>query len=292
MRWLEGDVALVTGGASGIGRAVVDRYVEEGARVVVADISPEGLAEVKDRHGDSVATVITDVRDFEQNRAAVRTAVEVYGRLDVLVANAGVGDGFAEVADLDPSTIDAAFAQVMDINVKALIVGAKAALPELVRTRGSIVVTLSNSSFWPDGGGVLYIASKHAALGAMRQLAHEFAPHVRVNAVAPGATRTDISRPEVLGEAAKGPRTPAHIDPSDKASAVASTTPLAIFAEPADHAAAYVLAGSRSQAPAMTGTVIESDGGLGVRGLRRTRGGDDLPERLRASGEGCQESVN
>jgi len=171
--------------------------------------------------------------------------------------------------------IDDAFAQIFDINVKGIVHGAKAALPELLKTRGAIVVTLSNSSFWPDGGGVMYIASKHAALGCVRQLAHEFAPYVRVNAVAPGATRTNFTSPSAFGEAAPGPQVKA-----DRVAAVRATTPLDVFSRPEDHTAAYVLVASRTQAPVMTGTVIESDGGLGVRGLRRVRGGDDLLQRV------------
>lgn len=280
MGWLESDVALVTGGGSGIGRAVVDRYVAEGARVVVADVDLDRLAEVQEEHGAAVVTIETDVRDISQNAAAVRLAVDTFGKLDILVANAGLGDRFAELADIDPGGIDASFTHVFDVNVKGIILGAKAALPELVKSRGSIVVTLSNSSFWADGGGVIYVASKHAALGVVRQLAHEFAPYVRVNAVAPGATRTNISSPAELGDAAKGPRMPPGFDPNDRVAAIESTTPLRVFARPEDHAASFVLAGSRSQAPAMTGTVIESDGGLGARGLRRVRGGDHLVERL------------
>jgi len=138
---------------------------------------------------------------------------------------------------------------------------------------------LSNSSFYPDGGGVMYIASKHAALGVMRQLAHEFAPYVRVNAVAPGATLTNISAPSAFGETESGPQAPG-IDAADRDRAIAAITPLNVFSRPEDHGGPYVLAASRTHAPAMTGAVIASDGGLGVRGLRRVRGGDDLPSRV------------
>jgi NAD(P)-dependent dehydrogenase (short-subunit alcohol dehydrogenase family) len=280
MGWLEGEVAVVTGGGSGIGRAVVQRYVEEGARVVVADLDQDRLAQVRAELGDQVATAVTDVRSYGHNAAAVATAVRSFGRLDVFVANAGMGDRFTELADLPAENIDTAFAQVFDVNVKGMIHGAKAALPELLKTRGAMVLTLSNSSFYPDGGGVMYIASKHAALGVMRQLAHEFAPHVRVNAVAPGATRTAFTSPAVFGEGAPGPKSHAGADEAARAAAIEATMPLMHFADPADHAAAYVLLASRTQGPAMTGTVIESDGGLGVRGLRRVRGGEDLPRRV------------
>ncbi|MEU7632894.1 SDR family NAD(P)-dependent oxidoreductase [Nocardia sp. NPDC049220] len=280
MGWLDGDVAIVTGGGSGIGRAIVRRYVEEGCRVVVADLSAERLAEVQAELGDAVTTIVADVRDYAQNEAVVAKAVATFGKLDVFVANAGMGDKFTELADLPAQNIDAAFTQIFEVNVKGIIHGAKAALPALLTTKGAFVITLSNSSFYPDGGGVMYIASKHAALGAMRQLAHEFAPHIRVNAVAPGATRTNITSPAAFGAASAGPQAPGGADDAARVAAIEATMPLKRFAEPEDHSAAYVLVASRTQAPVMTGTVIESDGGLGVRGLRRVRGGDDLPRRV------------
>ncbi|GAA4738207.1 SDR family NAD(P)-dependent oxidoreductase [Nocardioides endophyticus] len=272
--WLAGEVAVVTGGGSGIGRAVVERFVAEGCRVVVADIDPDRLAEVQATLGESVATIVTDVRDYAQNAAAVARAVDTFGRLDVFVANAGLGDKFTELADLPAESIATAFAQVFDVNVLGVIHGAKAALPELLKTRGCVVVTLSNASTRPDGGGVMYVASKHAALGVVRQLAHELAPLVRVNAVAPGATRTNFSSPSAFGEAAAG------LQASSRYAPVEERTPMNVLPDPEDHAAAYVLLASRVQASVVTGTVIESDGGLGIRGLRRVRGGDDLVRRV------------
>ncbi len=79
-----------------------------------------------------------------------------------------------------PGDIARVYKEIFDLNVLAVIIGSRVAAKELVKTNGSIIVTLSNSSFYPDGGGVMYIASKHAALGIVRQLAHEFAPAIRV----------------------------------------------------------------------------------------------------------------
>ena len=280
MLWLEDEVAIVTGGGSGIGRAVVDRYVAEGARVCVADVAEDRLAEVAAAHGDKVTTIRCDVRSLADNKAAVRHAVDTFGRLDVFVANAGLSDMFRELANIPEDRVEAAYDQVYDVNVKGVILGAKAALPALVASRGALVVTLSNSSFWPDGGGIMYISSKHAALGIVRQLAHEWAPTVRVNAVAPGATKTNITLPEALGTDEHGRPLRAHVHESNSDREVERVTPLARHAEPSDHAAAFVLAGSRTQGAIMTGSVIETDGGLGIRGMRRVRGGDDLRERV------------
>ena len=160
-----------------------------------------------------------------------------------------------------------------------VIIGARVMLPELLKTNGSIIVTLSNSSFYPDGGGVMYIASKHAALGVVRQLARS-SHRVRVNGVSPGATKTDIRMPASFGLDEKGERIRTHTHPSNKDEAVEAVTPLKLHAEPADHAGAFVLLATRRNSRAMTGTVIESEAGLGVRGLRRVRGGDDLKTRI------------
>jgi 2,3-dihydroxy-2,3-dihydrophenylpropionate dehydrogenase len=270
---LAGQVALVTGGASGIGRAVVDRFVAEGARVGVADRNARGLASVREAHGERVVTIEADLSTTAGNREAVTQTVTAFSAIDCLVANAGLFDGFREFATLEVEAIDRAFDSIFDVNVRGLILGCRAALPHLAASRGSIVVTLSNASFLPDGGGLMYVASKHAALGVVRQLAHELAPHVRVNAVAPGATRTPIGVPDVFGEATDQQR-------PEVGAAIAKLVPLEIHCDPADHAAAYVLLAARDDSPAMTGSIIASDGGLGIRGLRRTRGGERLMEML------------
>lgn len=277
---LEGQVALITGGSSGIGRAVVDRYIEEGAKVGVVDIVKERLDELKAQYGGKVVCIEGDVTELEPNRRAVRETVKAFGKLDVFVANAGVGDAFREIVDIPEADLAKVYADIFDVNVKAVIIGARVALPELLKTNGSIIVTLSNSAFYPDGGGVMYIASKHAALGVVRQLAHEFAPHVRVNAVSPGATKTDKLMPASLGLDEKGQRIRTQTHPSNKDAAVEAVTPLKMHAYPAHHAGAYVLLASRRDNVAMTGSVIKTEAGLGIRGLRRVRGGDDLKSRV------------
>jgi NAD(P)-dependent dehydrogenase (short-subunit alcohol dehydrogenase family) len=270
----------VTGGGSGIGRAVVDRYVEEGARVAVVDVSAARLEELQAAHGKQVIGIQGDVTTVEVNQRAVKETVQAFGKLDVFVANAGLGDAFRELIDIPAADVPRVYKEIFDLNVLAVILGSRIAAAELVKTRGSIIVTLSNSSFYPDGGGVMYIASKHAALGVVRQLAHEFAPMIRVNGVSPGATKTDIRMPASFGLDERGERIRTHTHPSNKDAAVEAVTPLKMHAEPADHSGAYVLLASRRDSKAMTGTVIESEAGLGVRGLRRVRGGDDLAQRL------------
>ena len=280
MGWLDGEVALITGGGSGIGLAVVERYIEEGAKVCVADVVEERITQLKERFGDRIDGVVADVTTVEGNEAALDRTLKAFGKLDVFLANAGLGDAFRELADIAAEDVGKTYDEIFDLNVKAVIIGARVVLPELLKTDGSMIVTISNSSFYPDGGGVMYIASKHAALGIVRQLAHEFAPFVRVNGVSPGATKTDIRMPASFGLDEHGQRIRTHTHPSNKDEAVEAVTPLRLHAEPSDHAGAFVLLASRRDSKAMTGTVIESEAGLGVRGLRRCRGGDDLKQRL------------
>ena len=277
---LEGEVALVTGGGSGIGRAVVDRYIEEGAKVGVVDIVADRLTELADIYGDRITCIAGDVTQLDTNRRAVAQTVAAFGKLDVFVANAGLGDAFREIMDIPEEDVAKVYDEIFDLNVKAVIIGARVAVPELLKTDGSIVITLSNSSFYPDGGGVMYIGSKHAALGVMRQLAHELAPYIRVNGVSPGATKTDIRMPVSFGLDEHGQRIRTHTHPSNADDAVERVTPLRLHADPADHAGAFVLVASRRDGRAMTGSIVQTEAGLGIRGLRRVRGGDDLKKRV------------
>ena len=177
MGWLEGQAALVTGGASGLGRAVVDRFVQEGARVVVLDRSAEHLEKLKADHDRrTVVAVKGDVTSPAANEKAVAAAVKAFGHLDVFVGNAGIWDYSIPLAHLPIDMLPEVFDEVFGVNVKGYILGTKAALPELVKTRGCIIYTLSNAAFDPAGGGAFYTASKHAVRGLVTQLAYELAP--------------------------------------------------------------------------------------------------------------------
>jgi NAD(P)-dependent dehydrogenase (short-subunit alcohol dehydrogenase family) len=134
--WLDGQVALVTGGGSGIGRAVVARFIAEGARVGVLDRVPDRAGELKTEFGDAVVTVTGDVAQLADNKRAVAETVAALGRLDVLVGNAGVFDGFVSLADFPEATLSTACDELFGVNVKGCILGAKAALPELMKTDG------------------------------------------------------------------------------------------------------------------------------------------------------------
>ena len=272
MSSLNGEVVLITGGASGLGRAIVERFVEEGAQVAVFDRSAERLRELKATFADFVETIAGDVRSPADNARAVEACVARFGKLDCAIGNAGIWD-FSLSLDATPvESLDQAFDEMFGINVKGYVHLAKAALPSLVRSGGSLIFTVSNAGFGPGGGGPLYTATKHAVVGLIRQLAYELAPIVRVNGVAPGPIDTDLRGPGALGFAERsiasigmGKRAPPNV-------------PLAIVPAAADYAGGYVLLASRRDNRAATGGVVVLDTGIAVRAARPS-GGADLVEK-------------
>jgi NAD(P)-dependent dehydrogenase (short-subunit alcohol dehydrogenase family) len=266
MGWLDGNVALVTGGGSGIGRAIVARFIEEGARVGVLDRVPARAAQLRADFGDAVIAVTGDVTRREDNDRAVAETIRAFGGLDVFVGNAGVFDNFLPLADLPAERLSEAFDEMFAVNVKGYLLGAKAALPELARRAGSLVFTASVAGLNSGGGGAIYTASKHAVVGLIRQLAVELAPRVRVNGVAPGGTITDLRGLAVLGQDQR-----THWDVPDIEARLRAGNPLELLLEPSDLAGAYVLLASRASARAITGQVIVVDAGAGLRRSRLAR---------------------
>ena len=199
MTWLDGQVVLVTGGGSGLGRAIVERFVREGASVAVLDRSAEKLAALRDQLGSRIIAIAGDVTKLEDNQRAVAETVQAFGRLDCFVGNAGLHDASTPLATMSAESLSSAFDELMGVNVKGYLLGAKASLSELLRTDGRIIFTVSNAAFDPGGGGVLYTSSKWAVRGLITQLAYELAPRVRVNGVAPGPLASDLRGPEALG---------------------------------------------------------------------------------------------
>lgn len=261
MGQLQDYAALVTGGGKGIGRAVVDRFVAEGARVGVLVRSQHDADTLSAAHGDAVAPVVGDVRSWDDNVRAVETTVARYGKLDTLVPNAGVYDFLTRFEDMSGPEIERQFDELFAVNVKGYLLGARAALAALRASKGSMIFTLSSSSFYTGGGGVLYVSSKHALVGTVRQLAYELAPDIRVNAVAPGGTRTALSGLDTAGR--KDERL---YDKPGFEEAIAKRIPLGFVSEPEDHAALYVLLACRQASRFMTATILQCDGGLEVRG--------------------------
>ena len=274
MTRLNEQVILITGGASGLGRAIAARCLKEGARVAVLDRSEQKLGELKDALGNSVTTTVGDVRSLADNDRAVEDCLAAFGRLDCAIGNAGIWDYSTNLLDLPADKIDRAFDEVFHINVKGYLLLAKAATPALVDSRGSMIFTISNAGFYPDGGGPLYTASKHAAVGLVRQLAFELAPFVRVNGVAPGGITTDLRGPGSLGLAE---RSIANLGLADSAK---ERVPIGQLPTADEYAGAYIFFAAREDNVPAAGSILNFDGGLGIRGLRQTMGGRDLPERI------------
>jgi NAD(P)-dependent dehydrogenase (short-subunit alcohol dehydrogenase family) len=264
MGWLDGQVALVTGGGSGIGRAVVERYVEEGARVAVMDRVPGRGEELRARFGDKVTAISGDVSRLDDNKRAVAETVAAFGKLDIFVGNAGLLDGFLRLADLAEASIAAACDELFAVNVKGCILGAKAALHELDKSKGCMIFTASGAGFTSAGGGVIYTASKHAVVGIIRQLAVELGPNIRVNGVAPGGTMTDLRSVAALQLEDRS-----QFDLPGAAERIAAGNPLQIALDPTDLAGAYVFLASRSNARGITGSVVSVDAGSTLRPMRR-----------------------
>jgi len=262
MGWLDHTVALVTGGGSGLGRAIVGRFLAEGARVGVLEIDADKAAALRADHGGEVAVTVGDATKLDDNERAVAATVEAFGALDVFIGNAGMWDYSLSVDALPADRIGEAFDELFALNVKACLLGAKAALAELRKTKGSIIFTVSNAGFWPGGGGPMYVASKHAVVGLVKQLAYELAPDVRVNGVAPGGMSTDLRGPRALGLG----DTRWSSMPVDQI--VERFSPLERAIEPTEYTGHYVLLASRQNSMTVTGSVHNCDGGIGVRGRR------------------------
>jgi meso-butanediol dehydrogenase / (S,S)-butanediol dehydrogenase / diacetyl reductase len=191
-RRFEGKVALVTGAASGIGRAVSLRLAAEGARVFGHDLNGDGLAETAQLASGAGGTMTTrpgDVSQPAECRAAVAACVDEFGRLDVLGNNAGIARA-EHVADVTEEQ----YRRMMGVNVDGYFFMAQAALPHLLETGGNIVNVASNAGLMGQAYTVVYCMTKGAVVQLTRALAMEFAKtNLRVNAIAPSGIQTTLS---------------------------------------------------------------------------------------------------
>lgn len=240
------EVALVTGAASGIGRATAEIFAERGYRVVGVDLTEDSMAWMKDHpQAGSFLALGGDVSTEETNAVAVATAVEAFGRLDVSVLNAGIANGLHWD---DPAAMER-FERIMAVNVTGVVHGINQAAKVMVpRKQGAILVTASTSGLRGDPGNFAYNASKAAVINIVRAAACDFGSHnVRVNAVAPGPVETGITAglnavPEVKD-------------------AMARRIPLRRWGQPRELAEAFYFLASPA-ASFITGTTLMCDGGI------------------------------
>lgn len=190
---LKDKITVITGAGSGIGRAIARLFAREGAKVLVADLCAEGGEETRATiasEGGEARFYEVDVRDPDQTRAMVETAVQTWGRLDTLVNNAGV----ARMGSVTETSLED-WDLVIDVNLKGVFLCSRAALPELIRTRGNIVNIASVGGITGPGEMAAYGSSKAGVLNLTRQMALDYGPQgVRINAICPGTIPTPLHR--------------------------------------------------------------------------------------------------
>ena len=190
---LTGRIALITGGAGGIGQAAARQFTVEGARVVLVDLDEAALQSTVQSIGEDVASyAVADVTQPEQVQSYVNAAVERWGGIDIFLANAGIEGTLSPIPDYPIDIFD----RVMAVNVRGVWLGLKYVIP-VMRDRGggSIVITSSTAGIGGSAGISAYVTSKHAVIGLMRTAALECAPlGIRVNTVNPAPIETRMMR--------------------------------------------------------------------------------------------------
>lgn len=242
---LEGKVAIVTGGTRGIGFAIVEKYLEQGAKVALFGSRQEtvdkAMEKLKAARPDAVVMgLCPKLTEYSEVEAAVAEVVKAYGKIDILVNNAGIS-ARESIYNYDPEAFD----KIMDLNVKAVFYASKAVAPMMkAQGGGAIINTSSMVSIYGQRAGCGYPASKFAVNGLTKSLARELGPdQIRVNAVAPGVTRTDMVAAL----------------PEDMVQRLAATIPLGRVGEPEEVANVFLFLAS-DLASYVTGTVVSVDG--------------------------------
>jgi NAD(P)-dependent dehydrogenase (short-subunit alcohol dehydrogenase family) len=248
MNRLEGKVALITGGAGGIGRAAAALFIRERASVLLVDQADSGVEKVAADFGSAAAGVVADVTNAEQVEQCFAAAQSRFGGLDVVLLNAGVTGAHTPLEDYPPEIFDT----VMLVNVRAVWLGLRAAIRPLRRRGGgSIIITSSIQGLAAIGYTSAYTTSKHAVVGMMKGAALELArDKIRVNCVHPGMTDTPMMDRIHQGSGA----------PEQMAAAISATIPMRRYAR-ADEVAALMLFLASDESGYCTGASYAVDGG-------------------------------
>ena len=246
---LDGKAAIITGGEGSIGMATARAFVAEGASVFLAGIAEPELKSGAAELGGNAAWAVTDATDSGQVKAAVDAALDRFGRLDVVIANAGISGAIAPIAEYPEDAFD----QTLAVHVRGAFLLCKHAVPHLA-TGASVIITSSVVGLMGAPHIAGYSTAKHAQVGLMRTLAAELAPRgIRVNTIHPGPVDNEFQhRIEV---AATG-------DDRDKATTIFNQMiPLARHAAPTEIARAMLYLAS-DDSSFMTGTTLAVDGGM------------------------------
>ena len=248
---LKDRVCLITGGAAGIGKATALRFAEEGARVVICDLAEEAGRETAEQIGGTFYKV--NVTDRQEVQEWVDDVIEKFGKVDVLINNAGVlRDGlFVKVKDgeLVKQMSEADWDLVIDVNLKGTFNCAQAVAPYMIKQGGGVILN-ATSVVGLDGnfGQTNYVATKAGVIGMTKVWSRELGRHkIRVNAVAPGFTLTEMVRQM----------------PEKILAGMVSQTPLGRMGEPVDIANAYLFLAS-DEASFISGVTLRVDGGIVV----------------------------
>jgi NAD(P)-dependent dehydrogenase (short-subunit alcohol dehydrogenase family) len=248
-RRLLGKSAVITGAAKGIGRATAELFATEGARIVAGDIDREGLDRLRERleaQGAELVTVVGDVSEPKDARRMIEAAVERFGRLDVLVANAGVIP-LRTITEASPEDWD----EVMAVDGRGMFLSCKYAIEEMLKTGGGSIVCLSSiSGVAGQKSQSTYGPAKFVASGLTKHLAVEWVDQgIRVNAVAPGTIRTErvLSLPDEPGG-------------TEYIEEIERMHPMGRLGEPEEVARAIAFLAS-DEASFITGAILPVDGG-------------------------------
>lgn len=238
-----GKTVIVTGAGAGIGKASAIRFLLEGATVVASDISSQRLEELKSQHPTLPLTIVAG--DISQEATTNSIVAAADGKIDVLINNAGIMDGFLPAAEVDDATWEKVFA----VNVTSIMRLTRATLPLMLKAnKGSIVNVTSEAGLRGSCAGAAYTASKHAVIGFTKNTSFMYANNgIRVNAVAPGSVRTSIEAPFKSQHAAErlGPIFQAVVPPPAEA----------------EHLAACITWLGSDDSFNINGVVLSSDGG-------------------------------
>ncbi|NQV95493.1 MAG: glucose 1-dehydrogenase [Sphingomonadales bacterium] len=247
---IKNKVAIITGAGSGFGEGIAKRFAAEGAKVVVADINGTAAKRVADEIGAAAVAITTDVTSKPDVAAMIALAEEKFGRLDILINNAGFTSRNGSMFDVDEDTYDRIFA----VNTKAIYLAALAGVPVLRKYGGGTIINIASiGALRPRPGLVWYNGSKGAALNLTKGMAVELAPdNIRVNAICPVLAETGLTEHFMGVE-----------DTPENRKAFLATIPLGRLGRPSDVAGAALYLCS-DDAEFITGVSLEVDGGRGV----------------------------